>query len=88
MALGVPVVSTAVMGTIDIVSPQKGALEAKEEVADFAAKVSSLLCDKALRASMGEAGREFVKSWGAPATARRLIEIYQGMLGAEIANAA
>lgn len=88
MALGVPVVSTAVMGTIDIVSPQRGALEAMEHVTDFAAKVSSLLRDKALRESTGEAGREFAKSWSAPVTARRLVEIYQGMIGAEIAKAA
>lgn len=79
MALGVPVVSTAVMGTIDIVAPQKGALVAQEDAVDFAAKVSHLLCDPALRAAMGEEGREYAKSWSAPATARRLVGIYEGL---------
>ena len=79
MALGVPVVSTAVMGTIDIVSAQKGALVAEEDVTDFAAKVSRLLCDPVLRASMSEAGREYAKSWSAPATAQRLAGIYEGL---------
>ena len=77
MALAVPVVSTAVMGTIDIVTPQQGALVAQEDIGDFAAKVASLLRDKSLRIAMGEAGRAYAKSWGAPATAKRLVDIYQ-----------
>lgn len=80
MALGVPVVSTAVMGTIDIVKPQQGALEAQEEAGDFAAKVSLLLNDKPRRLQMGEEGRAFAQTWGAPATAKRLATIYQSML--------
>ncbi len=80
MALGTPVVSTAVMGTIDIVKPQQGALEAEEDVADFAAKVTLLLNDKPRRLQMGEEGRAFAQTWGAPATARRLATIYQSML--------
>ena len=80
MALGTPVVSTAVMGTIDIVKPQQGALEAEEDVADFAAKVTLLLGDKPRRLQMGEEGRAFAQTWGAPATAKRLATIYQSML--------
>lgn len=80
MALGVPVVSTAVMGTIDIVKPQQGALEAEEDAVDFAAKVSLLLNDKPRRLQMGEEGRAFAQTWGAPATAKRLATIYQSML--------
>jgi 1,2-diacylglycerol 3-alpha-glucosyltransferase len=81
MALGVPVVSTAVMGTIDIVSPQKGALQASEEVVDFATKTMCLLRDKDLRDSIGLDGREFAATWSAPATAARLADIYQGLRG-------
>ncbi len=80
MALGVPVVSTAVMGTIDIVTVEKGALVAQEEVDDFAAKVAMVLDDNALRQKMGDEGREYAKSWGAPATAKRLLNIYQSMI--------
>lgn len=80
MALGVPVVSTAVMGTIDIVAPQRGALLAQEDSGDFAAKVSRVLNDDTLRVSMGQTGRAFAKTWGAPATAKRLAGIYQEML--------
>lgn len=80
MALGVPVVSTAVMGTIDIVKPQQGALEAQEDAGDFSAKVSLLLDDQPRRLQMGEEGRAFAQTWGAPATAKRLATIYQSML--------
>ncbi len=80
MALGVPVVSTAVMGTIDIVSPERGALKAEENVADFSAKASRLLSDKALREKMGLEGREYAETWSAPATARRVADIYQGVI--------
>jgi glycosyltransferase involved in cell wall biosynthesis len=80
MALGVPVVSTAVMGTIDIVEPQRGALKAEEDPVDFASKVSLLLCNPGMRMRMGEEGRAFAQSWGAPATAQRLLQIYQSML--------
>ncbi len=82
MALGVPVVSTAVMGTIDIVSVEKGALVANEDTKDFSAKVSRLLNDKALRTSMGKEGREYAKTWAAPATAKRLAGIYHDMVNA------
>ncbi len=80
MALGVPVVSTAVMGTIDILSPNRGALVAEEETGDFAAKVSRLLGNQALRLSIGDEGREYAKTWSAPATARRVVDIYQGLI--------
>lgn len=80
MALGVAVVSTAVMGTIDILSPNRGALVAEEEVGDFSGKISRLLKDKALRLKIGEEGREYAKTWSAPATARRVVDIYQGVI--------
>lgn len=80
MALGVPVVSTAVMGTIDIVSPERGALKAEENVEDFSGKVSRLLSDKALREKTGLEGRDYAETWSAPATARRVVDIYQGVI--------
>lgn len=81
MALGVPVVSTAVMGTIDIVFPQRGALLAEENEHDFAAKVLRVLSDSTLRAQMSEQGREYTKSWSAPATAQRMEGIYRQVRG-------
>ena len=80
MALGVAVVSTAVMGTIDILSPNRGALVAEEDTEDFSAKVSRLLNNRELRLSIGDEGRRYAETWSAPATARRVVDIYQGVI--------
>jgi glycosyltransferase involved in cell wall biosynthesis len=82
MALGVPVVSTAVMGTIDILSPNRGALVAEDNTEDFSAKVSRLLNNRELRLSIGDEGRAYAQTWSAPATARRVVDIYQGVIEA------
>ena len=76
MALGVPVVSTAVMGTRDIVGPGQGALVAEENEADFAGKVLRLLRDPALRARLAAEAWDYARSWSAPATALRLQDAY------------
>jgi len=86
MALGVAVVSTAVMGTIDILSPNRGALVAEENVDDFSSKISRLLKDKELRLAIGEDGRDYAKTWSAPATARRVVDIYQGVIDNKISQ--
>jgi glycosyltransferase involved in cell wall biosynthesis len=76
MALGLPVVSTAVMGTRDIVGPGKGALVAEENEEDFAAKVVRLLRDSALRERLSAEAWDYARSWSAPATAARLQDAY------------
>ncbi len=76
MALGVPVVATAIMGTRDILRPGRGALVAPEDETAFAADVVSLLRDPDLRASLGAEGREYVREWSPQACAARLVEVY------------
>ena len=80
MALGVPVVSTAVMGTRDIVGPGRGALVALDDEADFAAKVLELLRDRGLRERLGREARAYAAEWSAPATARRMVMLYRTVL--------
>ena len=77
MAVGVPVVSTAVMGTRDILGPGRGALVAEEDEADFARKVVRLLRDRALRDRLGAEAREYVQEWTARALARRMLGFYE-----------
>jgi glycosyltransferase involved in cell wall biosynthesis len=77
MALGVPVVSTARMGTCDILNPGLGALVAEEEVDDFAGKVLKVLADEKLAHRLGEEGKEYVHSWSAATMAKRLEGIYR-----------
>ncbi len=81
MALGVPVISTAVMGTRDIVGPKRGALVPEDNEADFARKIVKLLNDPALRARLGAEGRAYAAEWNAGALARRLVDTYQGVIG-------
>ncbi len=76
MSLGVPVVSTAVMGTRDILTAGKGALVAEEEVADFAAQVRRLLDDAVLRNRLGQEGREYARHWAADGPAQTLLAFY------------
>jgi len=77
MALGVPVVSTAVMGTKDVLQPGCGAEVVAEDAREFAAAVVRVLGDSALAARLSDAGKDYVKSWSAPVMARRMVDLYQ-----------
>jgi 1,2-diacylglycerol 3-alpha-glucosyltransferase len=77
MALGVPVVSTAVMGTTDVLQPGCGAEVVREDEQEFAAAVVRVLVDQDLASGLGKAGREYVKSWAAPVMARRMVDLYR-----------
>ena len=77
MALGVPVVSTAVMGTKDVLQPGSGAEIVTENEREFAAAVVRVLGDGGLAARLSDAGRNYVKSWSAPVMARRMVDLYQ-----------
>jgi len=76
MATGVPVVSTAVLGTKDILLPQRGALVAAETVADFAQKVVHLLDNPALRENKGREGAAYVHEWSDKEMALRVEQFY------------
>jgi glycosyltransferase involved in cell wall biosynthesis len=80
MALGVPVVSTAVMGTRDIVAPERGALVAEDDEMDFAACVTRLLNDAPFRARLSAEGRQYARAWSAPAFALRMEAFYRTVL--------
>jgi glycosyltransferase involved in cell wall biosynthesis len=82
MALGVPVVSTAAMGTLDIVAPEQGALRAQEDVDEFAAKVARLLAAPARRAELGRQAAAFARRWSAAAMADDLLALYGELVAA------
>jgi hypothetical protein len=64
-------VSTAVMGTRDILGPGRVAVAAYEDEADFATCVTRLLRDPLLRARLSAEGREGARCWNACALAER-----------------
>jgi len=80
MALGVPVVSTAVMGTRDVVGPGRGVLVAEDEERDFAAQAVRLLRDSGLREQLAEDGRDYARSWSSAALAKRLEAVYRSLV--------
>lgn len=80
MSLGVPVVSTAIMGTRDILSSDSGALVAEDDVDDFSAKVTELLENKPLHQRLANAGPTYARQWGAEAQTQRLLAFYKELL--------
>ena len=80
MSLGVPVVSTAVMGARDILAAGRGALIAEEDILHFAAQVRRLLDDAELRRRLGEEGRVYAGQWTARGPAQALLAFYQDLL--------
>jgi len=81
LALCVPVVSTAHMGTADIVNPQRGAHVAPDDEAEFANTVVRLLDDAPRRAAMSAEARAYAATWSATAMADRLAGLYSAVLG-------
>ena len=80
MALGVPLVSTAVMGTKDILAANKGALVCDESVEEFSNAVITLLQDKQLRAKLSAEALEYVQSWSAQSMATKLLSFYEHVI--------
>jgi 1,2-diacylglycerol 3-alpha-glucosyltransferase len=76
MAQGIPVVSTAEMGTRDVLREGEGVWIAKEDLEDFSGKVVGMLRDEAARARLGEAAREYALGWSASKQAERMLEFY------------
>jgi 1,2-diacylglycerol 3-alpha-glucosyltransferase len=80
MALGVPVVSTAVMGTKEVLRPGRGCLIAEDDEADFAAKVIQILQDADLRGRLAVLASRYAQEWSAPALADRMLTFYQDLV--------
>jgi 1,2-diacylglycerol 3-alpha-glucosyltransferase len=76
MALGVPVVSTAVMGTKEVLAGGLGSLIAEDDEQDFADKAIRLLRDPTLRERLAGEAVEHARSWSAPVLADRMLDFY------------
>jgi glycosyltransferase involved in cell wall biosynthesis len=77
MAVGVPVVSIAHLGTRDILASQRGALIAEDNIDDFSTKVIHLLSDTGLRAQLSKEGKLYAAEWSAERLAEKLSMLYQ-----------
>jgi glycosyltransferase involved in cell wall biosynthesis len=81
LALGVPVISTAELGTCDVLKDCGGAVLAEDNVADFAAKTLSVLADRNLRLALGAHARADAARWSIDSAARDLVGYYATLLG-------
>lgn len=81
MALGVPVVSTAHMGTRDVLAPERGAVIAPDDEAAFASMVSHVLKHPEHRHRLAEEARLYASTWSAAALADRLAQLYAQLAG-------
>lgn len=78
MAAQIPVVTISFLGTRDILDAGRGALVARDELADFTAKVRQLLEDRGLRERLARDGRAYVEeAWSDASSTVRLIAFYQ-----------
>ena len=76
MAQGIPVVSTAELGTRSVLQPEAGALVVAEDAAAFAAAAIRVLEDEPLRERLAARSRAYARTWSAQEMARRLAALY------------
>ncbi len=80
LAQGVPVVSTAELGTRDVLSEGLGVWIAQEDVSDFSGKIVKMLKDTGARLELGAKGRDYALGWSASKQAERMVTFYQTVL--------
>jgi len=79
MAQGTPVVSTAVMGTADVLSDMKGATVAPEDEAEFARLTADLLNNPQKRAALSHLAEKDANTWSSRRFAQRLLDLYASL---------
>lgn len=80
MALGVPVVAAAILGTRDILDQGRGALVADIDEVAFSAAVERLLAQPALRDRLSQEALDYVREWSTEATALRMATLYAELI--------
>lgn len=79
MAQGTPVVSTAVMGTADVLSGMQGATIAPESEIEFANLTSGLLHQPERRAALGRLAVTDAQGWSSLRLTERLVALYESV---------
>ena len=77
MAQGVPVVSTAELGTRDVLQDGAGVWIAQEEITDFSSNVVKMLMHAQVRSELGELGRAYANEWSAAKQAKKMLTFYR-----------
>ncbi len=80
LAQGTPVVSTAVMGTAEVLQGAGGAIVATEDIEDFSAKVVRVLTDPSLQQKLSKAGRQDAERWDSTQCMLSLLDLYLSVI--------
>lgn len=80
MAQRCPVLGLSVMGTADILEPQRGCRIAPDDVDAFARMIVEMLNDPAACVRLGDEARRYAQTWSDQALAGRLADIYGNLL--------
>lgn len=80
MAQGTPLVSTAELGTRDVLRDGLGVWVAKEDIPDFSEKVCMLLGNAETRQALSISGKEYAHGWSAIKQAERMLGFYHTLL--------
>ena len=81
MALGVPVVGLAEMGTKDVLQEGAGCRIAPDDVVGFAQVLQPLLADRAAAQALGAAGKTYAAGWSEARMVETILKLYQGLQG-------
>lgn len=79
MALGVPVVALAAMGTKDVLQDGAGCRIAPDEVEGFARTLLPLLTDRESARALGEAGKPYAAGWSETKMQCEILRLYQSL---------
>lgn len=79
LAQGTPVVSTAVMGTAEVLAGARGALVVAEQRDEFVAALARVLTEPALRAELAAHARDDAARWSSRLMAQRLVGLYESV---------
>ena len=80
MALGVPVVGLAEMGTKDVLQEGAGCRIAPDDVAGFARVLKPLLDDRSASQALGAAGKSYAAGWSETKMECEILQLYRSLV--------
>lgn len=80
LAQGTPVVSTAVMGTVDVLQGTQGSVVVDEDETRFAQAVVGVIAEPARRAALAAHARQDAEQWSSRTMAQRLVNLYADVI--------
>ncbi len=88
MAAGLPVISTAHMGTRDILKPNSGSVVPDDDPQSFAGEMVRVLSDRELRSELSVQAENYAEQWSAAAMAQKMMDLYGEMTAKSSTGAA